>query len=309
MTRSPQCPRALAGWRLRLIVLTGILVLYPAASASFLVREAARSQTVADLATHAAGLAVPLLPRGGFEWHEFNRASFQAERPSGTLSRFASRGFRALALSAPGAAHWPIAHILFVVATSLGAGALLGRRVRFWDARCHSYFLRVSWRVALATGPVGVLLFAAPYPVRFFWSAALQQSGGLAWVDLGALSRAIPTAGSALLYALIVAIMTHRFFVSLMQRDLAAGIVQAGGPSGAAGLCLSCGYEVGKLAPCPECGATEPRPTSDMLTWHSGLIRRWRAVLIGGILVGVCCWSGPLVVGTARALTLMLSSA
>jgi hypothetical protein len=118
------------------------------------------------------------------------------------------------------------------------------------------------------------------------------------------MSRVGPVIGALMAYlclTLWIARIVSRRLALSDRRVVSAGRIPD------AQRCLSCGYEVGDLKPCPECGAADPRaiPAGVYLgAAHARMAHsRWSWVL-PTVVVGVVAagYALPLIVGTIRAM-------
>lgn len=296
-------------WRLRLSTLASLAVLVLIGWIGVLCNILIRSPVTEDLAETAARYAEPLIPTGGFVWSRMNPHGiwYPVELTSAGVGGDVSRHMELWLTWLAGVP----AALLHIVASLLAVGfvAWLGRpRVVSLAADARTYVLRAVIGVALLSAIPALALWCSHYPVRLFWGAAWYQATGRAWIVMTPLARYGPSIGAALLYAWVLVFFARRVLLRAARedrRDLSSGRLPD------SERCLNCGYEAGDLSPCPECGASDPRALPQRIyigALHARLAagrRRW-VLTAAPIALIVACYAAPLLIGTARALVLIV---
>lgn len=307
-------------WKLRIQITVGVVLLFAAAwvaELGYVVSRSPRSMITMERAAHTA---LPLIPTGGVDLFKLNPQGLHypvdvplpVSNGDGTPAldqqgRPVGYWVMARRLSGGAASPW----LLFHMAACAMATILvwLVGRPRLLNIRAHSplYVLTTLMILAELSALPAMLLLWSVYPVRFFWAAGWYNAPGAAWLNVGSLSRSGPGIAAGLLYIAFVLWLARRIVLrTALRHGLAASVGSVAGST----RCQTCGYEVGTLAPCPECGVAEPQAMPAGLYFgmrHARLARsRWRWIVLAAVVIGAILGYGlPLLIGTLRVIPLL----
>lgn len=205
-------------------------------------------------------------------------------------------------------------HILATLAAMViwGAGAWVARQEHRVRALCRA--CRVGLVLALLTLPAAFAAWSGPQIVRQFWEQVygLSEPGSvIAWDRVWVQPALGETAGIlffGIVYAFCLFAAAWRatnYLQGVGDRTRGTSVRRVMGREGVAS-CLRCGYQLGNLPACPECGQAHGDLPHRVWPWNSRWFRTQRARRVAlCLLVGTAAIASaalPLLAGVAEVL-------